>query len=702
MSKNQLYANGSGTSLTRAHSHSSTNLSQSGYLSSRETSREDLTKPAPPSLPPPRLGRQQPQFVSNQSGMTVPSVHFDDDIDRLKSGTFDGGNRPPQTNPFYVSINNSNPYYYAPLPTSANNANKSTLKRSTSLMLSPVPALTFKERVEQRWLTCYALTYKKCITQYKSFFDFLKYACSVTSVITVLVCYGVGMALGETFASYPVPYLSYIGGELPQQFFFILGLSMAALMYLPVLFLNQSGMIFLHIRSRSVMRLAVAGFFLGFFAAACLVLLSIFSVYTHDTIHYSFAFSFFLLATLWALLDFFDHILWYQDDKRNKPLKHLIILKGIVLSCLIIVFSIFAGTTLGMDCNLLMDINGYENCPVTYTISAISQYLTLAFIMLYISCLQYTEYRNSTLVIGDVEELIKMKRKRNKYVKPMKKGAPPNHGNGILGNNNGGQGGGSFRNNTNPSTVEVTFKVEDLVDNPSSNGNLRVDVPQVTVDVDDFPLAQPSSRSSLDQGPNARRRSVDSNTTTGSQPNPPLGSSSRRPSASSGSKGNNTSNGGGSDDQLLPHKGRSMSVSSKPGHYPSSSTRSNRSNLYLETQFEEDHGYRSSDYGYRSSDQEQNLPSSGASSLRKPRAGSKSSSKRTYERQNSKSSLDIHTPLEPSAPSFNDVSIPNPTALSRRRASLENTRQQYGNNGSQGNLDYQRPVIDMFFDVKPF
>ena len=73
-----------------------------------------------------------------------------------------------------------------------------------------------------------------------------------------------------------MPYLSYVGAQVPEKIFFVVGLTLSAVMFLPVMLANQAGLLYLRTKNKAIHRLAHCGTVLSIISSSALSLLSIF------------------------------------------------------------------------------------------------------------------------------------------------------------------------------------------------------------------------------------------------------------------------------------------------------------------------------------------------------------------------------------------------------------------------------------------
>ena len=140
-------------------------------------------------------------------------------------------------------------------------------------------------------------------------------------------------------------------------------------------------------------------FFFFFFLPSpySLTLLFLFLNGRYNTIHYSFALIFFTASFFWELCESTATYLWYREDKSNVALRRSVIVKFVLVALHLIVLLIFLFTSTIDNCDYLMSMENYAACPVHHLVAAISQYVVLGFILLYIASLSYKKYEESVL-----------------------------------------------------------------------------------------------------------------------------------------------------------------------------------------------------------------------------------------------------------------------------------------------------------------
>lgn len=210
-----------------------------------------------------------------------------------------------------------------------------------------------------------------------------------------------------------MPYLSYTATDYPEKIIFAVGLGLSGLFFIPVLFANQAGLLYLRTKNRAVHRLAYLGCFSAFCSAIFLILLAAFDVLRFGAIHYSFAITFFASAFVWELCEASAHFLWYTEDRSNHQLKRAIILKYFLLLTHAVAFIFFIILSATNDCDGFMSIANYSACPSRHAAAAVSQYLCLGLILIYIATLSMSKYEDSILASQEYAEYNMRQRKQN-------------------------------------------------------------------------------------------------------------------------------------------------------------------------------------------------------------------------------------------------------------------------------------------------
>lgn len=194
-----------------------------------------------------------------------------------------------------------------------------------------------------------------------------------------------------------MPYLSYVGAEYPEKIFFITGLTCSGLMFFPVMLANQAGLLYLRTKNKQVHRLAHLGIFFSLLSSVSLSLLSIFDAESYNTLHYGFALTFFTASFVWELCEGAADFIWYREDPSNRALRRSDVLKGALLLCHAGVLVAFIVLSTIDNCDYLMSMENYSECPTHHTAAAVTQYIVLGFILLYIACLNFKKYEESVL-----------------------------------------------------------------------------------------------------------------------------------------------------------------------------------------------------------------------------------------------------------------------------------------------------------------
>jgi len=416
-------------------------------------------------------------------------------------------------------------------------------------------------------------------------------------------------------------------------------------MFLPVLALNQIGLVFLRVRTRSVRRLGNAGKIFGFLAALCLSLLSIFDVVDYPTIHYSFAMGFFVFAAVWEFTDAYAHYLWYKEERTITELKRNTIMKAIIFTLTCFVLVLYAFLTLAVSCDFLLDLLNYENCPASHIVAAVAQYCLLLLILTYIFSLRFFDLETTILWMGDPDALAqKRQKRRSKFLNAKNKNkffsGSQKQDNQLIPVSQKNSFDSSSKKPA-PAYDDVVIKVDDH-NMGGGAGNLKINIVQ---DVDSMAEVDYSVTPGVKYPPptpggaSSRRSSVDHPNNLSSAPllypNP---SSQRRSSVESPKTSLNVMETD-SEDEETRRRARARSMGKK-----GSSGRNNLFTSDLETQAEE----------FSESDGRQTPVSLRSKNLFTSR------SKGRIDPPVSRSSLDAHTPQEPSAPSleFTDNSGP--------------------------------------------
>lgn len=272
--------------------------------------------------------------------------------------------------------------------------------QSTSLGGRPLDydvRVPLHKRLLNRYDRVVAWFYRTMMIRHRNLLGYLKFACSTISITTVFICYAIGMILRHPFSEFTFPYLSYTGAEYPEKLFFMTGLTLSSVMFFPVLLVNQAGLIYVRGGTRGLRTLANLGLLSGIASGIFLSLLTIFDTERHKTVHYAFALSFFACSFIWALTEASAHFLWFRNEPKNYYLKKAIVMKYVVIVFLFAVFIAFLTATSDRACNFMMNMSEFSECPGSQTTGAITQYMLLSLIMLYIGTLSFKKYEDSVL-----------------------------------------------------------------------------------------------------------------------------------------------------------------------------------------------------------------------------------------------------------------------------------------------------------------
>ena len=509
--------------------------------------------------------------------------------------------------------------------------------------------------------------------------------------------------MGHTFSQYPIPYLSYMGAQFPERAFFIFGMSVTFLAYIPVAFANMGGLLYLRVKNRAIYYLAHFGVIFSLLGLTCLVLLSIFDVVDYNLVHWSLAVAFFTLSLLWELFDTIANSLWLREDKSNYQLKRALVIKGIILFFHMASTLSFVLTSAVVSCDVYLSLINYNICPIDHSISAISQYIVLFFILLYVASLSFLKYEDSILASNEYDEF----NRRRKRTAAALAAAAASSSAAAAGSNGSGKGkgqglGGRGLYGVHPSDSQTRLRsgsvessdTEDQGRRSSESG--RASGRYASGDDAEPPYPPPHQRPSVSSGSFGHRRqsSADASSSSSRRPFIDPAAYPRDPVITDDSI----------DSPTLTHK------------RPSISTRSfTRSAYNREAQMEEGIAM-----GAMQSQPQQNQqgslrkgkgPADTGSFSRGSRASLDSFHRPSIDslrgpREGGRSSVDSPIPQEPSAPiitlSIENLEIPRP-----RRLSFDNVRLPGSAPGPAAPpvvlSSQHRPSIDSsFFNVKPF